>query len=88
MSPARRWFQRPRRRVFCDPAYDMSEAEAAEFLGISTRQLAALRRRGKAPYHVWCGQQVRYALPDLILFHRLRSNASPAMPPKASGNGE
>jgi hypothetical protein len=74
--------------VFCDPVYNMSEAEAAEFLGISTRRLAALRRRSAAPYHVWRGKQVRYALPDLIMFYRIRSGTPLTMPPETAGDGE
>jgi hypothetical protein len=32
--------------------YNVKEPEAAEFLGMSPRELASLRRRGVGPFHV------------------------------------
>jgi hypothetical protein len=48
MSPSRR-----RTRYYGE--YEMCEREAAEFLGLSRRELVALCERGEGPYHVFIG---------------------------------
>ena len=47
--------------------YNMKAAEAAEFLGLSTRKLAQLRQQGLGPPYVRCHGRNWYSLEDLIL---------------------
>jgi hypothetical protein len=65
--------------------YNMTAADAAEFLGISSRCLAALRRSGLGPSHVTWRRKVWYALEDLVLFSKLHSER--LTPPKIDRDG-
>jgi hypothetical protein len=66
----------------------VSEAEAADFLGISPRRLALLRRSGLAPFHIRAFGKAWYALADLIAFHKNYSYEPPARPPKTGSGGD
>jgi hypothetical protein len=63
--------------------YDMREAEAADFLGISSRLLATLRRSGCGPHYVRWRRKVWYSLDELVLFYTLHKDALPFTPPNA-----
>ena len=76
MTRRSRHLRRADKRPGCD--YNVSEAEAAEFLGISTKKLASLRRRNLAPFNVRFYGRYWYALADLIAFYKLRADAPPA----------
>lgn len=65
----------------------MTEAEAADFLGISSRHLAKLRRSGRGPYHVRWRRRVWYSLSDLDLFYTLHFEALPIKPLKIDSDG-
>jgi hypothetical protein len=73
-------YRRARKRPGSD--YNISEAEAADFLGMSPRRLALIRRCGLAPFHLRAFGRVWYALADLIAFHKLYPDGPPATPPK------
>jgi hypothetical protein len=62
--------------------YDMTEAEAANFLGISSRYLGLLRRSGRGPHHVQWRRKIWYSLSDLDLFYKVHSEALPILPAK------
>ena len=85
MTRASRQYRRARRRS--SSGYDMTEAEAAEFLGISARYLGLLRRSGRGPYHVQWRRRVWYSLNDLIFFYKVHSEALPITPLKIDSNG-
>ena len=67
--------------------YDMTAAEAADFLGISSRRLAGLRRDGRGPYHVRWRRRVWYSLNDLIFFHKVHTDALSVTPRKTESDG-
>lgn len=64
---------RARRRANWRPGsdYNMKAAEAAEFLGLSTRKLAELRQQGLGPPYVSCRGRNWYSLDILALYYRL-----------------
>jgi hypothetical protein len=65
----------------------MTEAEAADFLGVSSRRLAGLRRSERGPYHVRWRRRVWYSLDDLVSFHKTHADALPVTPPKTASDG-
>lgn len=67
--------------------YNMTEAEAADFLGISSRYLGGLRRNGRGPYHVQWRRRVWYSLNDLDLFYKVHAEALPVAPLKIDSDG-
>jgi KaiC/GvpD/RAD55 family RecA-like ATPase len=72
MTRSARRHRRARKRPGSD--YNVKEAEVADFLGISPRRLALLRRAGLAPFHIRAFGRVWYAYADLIAFHKLRAD--------------
>lgn len=79
---------RARRRANWRPGsdYNMKTAEAAEFLGLSTRKLAQLRQEGLGPICVRSRARHWYSLEGLILFYQLFIKAGTASPPKTGGD--
>lgn len=55
----------------------LSEAEAAEYLGISERTLRRLRDQGRAPVHTRVGRQVRYSLATINAYLNARAKGRP-----------
>jgi hypothetical protein len=64
--------------------YNMKAAEAAEFLGLSTRKLAQLRQQGLGPLYVSCRRRNWYSLENLALYYNLHIRAKP----KKDSDGE
>jgi hypothetical protein len=63
-----------------DERYNVTEAEAAEFVGISHRKLADLRRAGKGPFHVILFGRIFYSIEDLISFCVQYTGSKPPPP--------
>jgi hypothetical protein len=82
MTRRSRQSRRSRRRPSF--GYDTTEAEAAEFLGISSRRLAQLRRNGCGPHHVRWRGRIWYALNDMIGFHKDYAGSLSSLPGKSS----
>jgi hypothetical protein len=78
------WRQiRRRRRIYPPPrddTYNVPEEEAAEFIGMSHRKLAALRRAGNGPFHVILSGRIRYSIRDLISFCERYTGSKPPPP--------
>jgi hypothetical protein len=69
----RRRSRRPAYLVYEDE-FVISQAQAAETLGISVATLTAWRRRGKGPPFSMVGRYVRYSYADLIDFMASRTS--------------
>jgi hypothetical protein len=67
--------------------YDVSAAETAEILGISSRRLAELRRSGRGPGYVQWRRKIWYSLDDLVRFHKLYTDWLPNTPLKIDSDG-
>jgi hypothetical protein len=79
-----------RRRANWRPGsdYNMTAAEAAEFLGLSTRKLAQLRQQGRGRLYVSVRRRNWYSLAELIVFHKFNKAISdPGIPKKISSDG-
>ena len=84
MTRRSRQLRRARQRPF---GYNMREAEAAEFLGISSRRLAGLRRSGRGPHHHEWRRKIWYSLDDLVFFYQVHRDALSVTPPKIDSDG-
>lgn len=47
---------------------NLTEQEAAEWLGVSKSGLAAIRKKGEGPAYTQIGKKIQYDLPDLKAF--------------------
>jgi predicted DNA-binding transcriptional regulator AlpA len=61
-----------------DADFALTESQAAELLGLSSRTLQAWRVRGVGPRYTKLGRSVRYPRRELVAFQKLHTVSSTA----------
>lgn len=88
MARSKRRFRRRPPYLAYEDTYTISEAQAADILGVPLSKLAAWRRRNEGPLYMKLGRYIRYSLDDLIEFCKSRAKSSAVPESEAGSDGK